>query len=364
MILNARFPALVRYVPARARKVRAGHVTCFAPVEIPEVPADAMVPVGTLRARDRDRFLPLYAHEGRLWGRLDEGTGFTPASGDGTAEGLAAFVEGRADPQGAESLGRLLSGTPLVAAGEGLRSSRFALAPPSRGEAIELDCARRIEHDGRAAAAAALADWGRANLRLAGGVPYLRREPLAQVACAQEVAGLDVREDPGHTGFRTFVARPATYDACIGLAIRKGCRIAVRGQDVIEGWRALVPDEAVEGADVRRTINAFAGSVRVVLDEMLIWLLRPAVIEQVTTLRDRLLDLEMRALTGTAHLSGEAEALRLMADGLDLHLRLKTGAGSGYGEAHQLAFLREILLPALDARAEADAEAIPMTGPR
>jgi hypothetical protein len=206
MLIQARHPAIVRHVPARARKERIELAATVTPVSLAEADPSEFPEAGTLRPGDAWRALRIHAHAGGIWSRLDEGHGHKTLARRPMAGDLASFLEGRAGPEVAAALARTFRRTPLVACGAGPQDGLFEHGyADATGAEIDLERSRRVDLDGRTAASAELVAWLGENVRIVGGEPFVRRIPLLEVSCNTEVAGLRVEEGAMTTGFRTLV---------------------------------------------------------------------------------------------------------------------------------------------------------------
>ena len=148
---------------------------------------------------------------------------------------------------------------------------------------------------------------------------------------------------------------PDTFERAI--AVQRGLRYdALREGDAREAarWAALVRPGHVEGDDLRWVCSAVPEVIRRDLDLALRHVSLDDRRDHVEAARDAILPVEFAATTGNAHRDPEA-ALRAIAEGLDLVDSLRTYGQDG---AKVLArFIRRGLLPAIEARQEADLDA-------
>ena len=362
MILTAACPAPVAYVPARARHARFALARIHVPVEIREVPADALEPGPDFFPDDRFRSEPFAVHAGGLWSRatLTEERGRRPV----TRDEFARFVEGRAGNAIEQSLAWSLLRTPLVACPGVPGDGQPHLPSGSRGEVLDLDGARRIDRDDRSRAVKDLHAYLFGNVLLAGERVYLRRAPLAALKEAGGRCLIDLQREGQPLGFRTMVATPASLPEVIALQERDGGRIPDPLGRGVRRWMEECPESCLEGAVPRRIVNAHAGALHQSLDRHLqscVSTGHPAP-NGMVGIRDALRELEILALTGMACRGGEEDAIDLVQRAATL-CQAHNRHLDRDGRIHLAVFVREVVLPRLTRDLSADVEALAALGP-
>lgn len=363
MIVEALHPAPASYVPPRARIERFALVACRSPVEIVEdslarsVELQPLFPDKEGANREELRLL-----DGRLWSPVGAREGTGPFR-EATREEFAEWLSGR----GAEPFGthfeRQFAGTPLVALGPDPRPNSLVMSrgPQSRGDDIDVSASRKVTLDGRERSRANVARYMAEEVRLLDGRPYMRVAPLLHVEGVMDrlTYTIESRIWPRSPGMRTLPATHETLAACLGIQIRLGKTPPNEANEAIRRrWSDLVPVGSLPDDDVAYVLNNFSGPVARGFDQAIEGM-GERTAAPFRAAREALRPVEIAALTGTAHYDPE-RSVTALRQALELWLARPRAS---HGQNHLKAFLDEVVVPRMDARAAADLEGIDLPTP-
>ena len=254
MIVDALHPAPVAYVPSRCRDERQVLVPVRTPVTIRRLPASAMT---LLRPDPMWSNAPRGSFEDGLWSPLPGRRGLM------TGDGLAAYLSGGL-PQ--EKTDAAFSGSPLVARlrrGLGWVAQEFVTVR----EAVprDLDGARSIRLDRRAAASEALRRYVETDLILVGDVAWRRMRHLAVLRppSPARLGFVGIDETPSLGSFDALLASACGFDRMLAFARARYGGVSHSGE--IEAWRRAARGTDLSGEAGRIACNLLAQPVRELL---------------------------------------------------------------------------------------------------